>query len=221
MYSNLIESLVRRLPFLARQEAPADVVSSSELCGCGWPGDLTEETASLAEDATLVSGPSWDDPRTCEHALTVTLNPAIVPDWLRAATADVRVSLPEVPGLPQAFRVDGYVDWLRLLATHRKHFQGLDHETPTMRSLAIVEELRSRGHNAEITAQIYILRRTDASVLVFGLEAGAIVLCGTSDHHPLAPYVDELDDRSRTPLSGPGMIPVLYPDDTNPSIEFC
>ena len=204
-----------------RRGVSSDVVSSSELCDCGWPGDLTEEIFSLAEDATLVSGPAPDDPRTCEHALTVTLNPAIVPDWLRAATADLPVTLPEVPGVPQAFRVDGYVDWLRLLATHRKHFQALDVETPTTRSLAIVEELRSRGHNAEITAQIYILRRADASDLVFGLEAAAIALCGTSDHHPLTPYVDELDDLSRTLPSGPYMLPFLYPDDTHPSIAFC
>lgn len=221
MYSNLIESLVRRIPFLARQEAPADAASSSELCDCGWPGDLTEEIDSLAEDATLVSGPDSDDPRTCEHALTVALNPAIVPDWLLAATADVRVSLPEVPDVPQAFRVDGYVDWLRLLATHREHFQALDHETPTTRSLEIVEELRSRGHNAEITAQIYVLRRVDASALVFGLDVGAISLCGTSDHHPLTPYADELDALSRTLPSGTYMLPILDPSDTYPSIQFC
>lgn len=221
MYSNLIESLARRLPFLVRRGVSSDAVSSSELCDCGWPGDLTEEIFSLAEDATLVSGPASNDPRACEHALTVTLNPAIVPGWLRAATADLPVTLPEVPGLPQAFRVDGYVDWFRLLATHRKHLQALDHETPTTRSLAIVEELRSRGHSAEITAQIYILRRADASDLAFGLEAAAIVLCGSSNHHPLTPYVDELDDLSRTLPSGPYMLPLLYPDDTHPSIAFC
>lgn len=195
------------------------MVSSSELCDCGWPGDLTEEIFSLAEAATLVSGPASDDPRTCEHALTVTLNPAIVPDWLRAATADLPVTLPEVPGVPQAFRVDGYVDWLRLLATHRKHFQALDHETPTTRSLAIVEELRSRGHDAAITAQIYILRGEDASALVFGLDAGAIGLCGTSG--PLTPYFDELDALSRTLPSGTYMLPFLSPGDTHSSIEFC
>src|SRR5699024_12028601 len=127
MYSNLIESLVRRIPFLARQEAPADAASSSELCDCGWPGDLTEEIDSLAEDATLVSGPDSDDPRTCEHALTVALNPAIVPDWLLAATADVRVSLPEGPDVPQANRVVGCVNSLLLLGSHRQLFLALRH----------------------------------------------------------------------------------------------
>lgn len=222
MYSNLIESLARRLPFLARREASADVVSSSGACDCGWPGDLTDEIASLAQDATLVSGPASDDPRTCEHALTVTLNPAIVPDWLRAATADQIVSLPEVPDVPQAFRVDGYVDWLRLLATHRKRFQVLDHETPTTRSLAIVEELRSRGHDAEITAQIYILRRAGVDALVFGLDVAAIVLVGTDDHTPLVPYFSALDELSRSLPSGSYMVPELYPGDNGyQSIQFC
>lgn len=219
MYSNLVQGVLRKFPTLARPKGTSGAVVSSE--ASDWPGDLTDEMASLAEAATLVSGPTPPDPRICEHALPVTLNPEVVPDWLREATVGRTVSLPEVPGLPQAFRVDGYVDWRRVLDAHGAHFEVLEVETPTTRCLEIVESLRRGGHDADIVAQVYVLRRAGDGCLVFGLEAAAIALLGTSDPAALVSYMDELDTLARAAHAGrTGMLPELHPE-APPSIEFC
>lgn len=133
-----------------------------------------EELMVIADAAGIDIPPSADDPRQCSHAWGFALNPDIVPAWLIDGTQG-KIQAPEVPDLPQVLRTDGYIDWPSLLAEHTDQLEIVHDWTPTSRCLEIVEELRDRGLDASITAQVY-LRRRDSAGLVFGLEAAAIVL---------------------------------------------
>lgn len=207
-----LKNLLERLsPIRARRVSSALAAQRAVL----YP---SAEIMDLADAATLVAAPD-DGSGTCEHDLDVTLDPELVPAWLRSATL-AQVSLPEIPGVPQAFRVDGYVDWFQLLTDHRDALEVLEFATPTTRCLSIVEELRCQGIYAAVVAQVYIMRRNHHGELVFGLDVGAIYLLGTNDS-ALTPYLGELEDwaRVRRP-DRHGQTPMLVPDSRTPAIEF-
>src|SRR5699024_12406353 len=109
----------------------------------------------------------------------------------------------------------------RALDADGAHFDVLEGDTSATRCLGIVERLRRGGHDADIVAQVYVLRRAGDGCLVSGLEAAAIALLGTSDPAALVPYMDEWDTLARAAHAGrTGMLPELHPE-APPSIEFC
>lgn len=178
-----------------------------------------QELDALAEEAGIYSAPHSDDPRTCSHAWGFELNPEIIPAWLIDVT-DGQASAPEVPDAPQAFRIDRYVDWSALAASRRRELKIVDDWGPTARCLEIVDELRDRGYDARIQADIYILhqearrcfpflRHTTARRLVFGVQIGAIAIYDAPDGASvLKDYHQDITDALGVTPTAPGELPM-------------
>lgn len=152
-----------------------------------------EQLMGIAEAAGIDIPPTPSDPRTCSHAWGFALNPDIVPDWLIEATWD-KIQAPEVPGVPQVFRTDGYIDWAQLIADHPDELEIVHEWTPTARCLEIVEELRERGYDASVTGQVYLQRTRDDGALVFGIEAADVITWDPNADEILRAYEDDIRD---------------------------
>lgn len=147
-----------------------------------------ERLMELAELLGIGIPPVEDDPRSCSHAWGFVLNPDLVDDWFLEALHDVRVTAPEVPGVANAFRVDGYVDWPALLAAHPDQLGTEEDWTPTAFSLELVEQLRAAGHAASLTGYIDVVGQMDDHRLVYGLVASDIRVDGDNAAAILKPH---------------------------------
>lgn len=145
----------------------------------------------LAEIIGIDIPPAEGDPRTCSHAWGFALNPDLVQDWLLDALQDANPSAPEVPGEPNAFRVDGYLDWKSLARAHPKELSIMDEWVPTSLSLDIVEELRAAGHHASMTAYAFVTGQV-GRFPTFSIEAACIGVRGGGAGSVLAPYEDRI-----------------------------
>ena len=178
------------------------------------------EMNKLANQAGIYTRPHPDDPRTCAHAWGFQLDPKVIPAWLIDAIGG-QVSAPEVPGAPQICRCDEYVDWLALAASRPGEFRLVEDNCPTIRSLEVVEDLRTRGHDARIEAEVYIVRqkarprlpfrsRRKTHRLIFGVQAAAVSIYRSHDAMSvLEKYQQDLTKAARAlPASHPGDLPI-------------
>lgn len=96
----------------------------------------------------------------------------------------------------------------------------MDDWGPTVRCLEIVDELRDRGYDARIQADVYILhqetkrrlpflRRTTARRLVFGVQIGAIAIYDAPDAASvLKKYHQDITNALGLTPTQPGELPI-------------
>ncbi|HJG91132.1 MAG TPA: hypothetical protein K8V81_05345 [Brachybacterium massiliense] len=121
--------------------------------------------------------------------------------------------------MPQAFRFDAYIDWVALAASHRDELEIVEDWSATVRCLEIVEELRARGYDARIQAEVFILRQEARPRLfflgrrqrrlIFDVQAGALSIYGSPDaERVLEEYQTDLTEALNRIPTEPGCLPM-------------
>ena len=146
-----------------------------------------ERLAELAEIIGIHIPPAEGDPRTCGHAWGFALCPDLVQEWLLDALREGVLMAPEVPGEPNAFRFDSYLDWRGLATAHPDELSINDDRVPTSLCLDIVEELRAAGHDAGLVVYAFVTGEVGV-YSTFGIEGAMLWVNGAGARAVLAPY---------------------------------